>query len=64
MNIAGLLYRHNVVMYVGHLLRGELVGLEAIAEGVWHVHFDPLVIRGIDQRHNRKRYLSLKVLPM
>lgn len=61
---AGLLYRHNLVMYVGHLLRGELVGLEAIDDGVWHVHFGPIVIGEIDERHNRKRYLSLKVLPM
>ncbi|MFC4346189.1 integrase core domain-containing protein [Cupriavidus numazuensis] len=60
----GLLHRHNVVLYVGHLLRGELVGLEAIDEGRWHVHFGPMVIGGIDERHNHKGYLSLKVLPM
>jgi transposase InsO family protein len=60
----GLLYRHNVVMYVGHLLHGELVGLEAIDEGVWYVHYGPIVIGGIDERHHPKGYLSLKVLPM
>lgn len=50
--------------YVGHLLRGELVGLGAIDEGIWHVHFGPIVIGGIDERQGRNRYLSLKVLPM
>ncbi|MEM5433257.1 MULTISPECIES: helix-turn-helix domain-containing protein [Cupriavidus] len=60
----GLLKRRNVVMYVGHLLHGELVGLEAIEEGLWHVHFGPIVIGGIDERKPHKRYLSLKVLPM
>ena len=60
----GLIYKAGKIIYVGHLLYGETVGLEAIDEGLWRVYFGPMALGQVDERQARKGYLSLKVLPM
>ena len=61
---AGLIYQAGKIIYVGHLLQGEVVGLEAVADGIWRVHFGPIAIGLIDERQAKQHYLTIKVLPM
>ena len=64
MTQAGLIYQAGKIIYVGHLLQGEVVGLEAVADGIWRVHFGPIAIGLIDERQAKQHYLTIKVLPM
>jgi hypothetical protein len=41
-NHSGVIYRQNSAVYIGYLLKGETVGLEAIADGVWDVYIGPI----------------------
>lgn len=57
----GIVYALGRRIYVGYLLIGETIGLEAIDAGVWAVHFGPIRLGRIDERDARGDYLSLKV---
>jgi hypothetical protein len=51
-------------VYVGYLLGGEWVGLEAVADGEWDVYFGPLRLGHFDERDTRgvqNNYIVLKV---
>ncbi|WP_197386774.1 integrase core domain-containing protein [Ralstonia pseudosolanacearum] len=61
---AGLIYQSGKIVYVGHLLHGEVVGLEPVDDGVWRVYFGPIALGLIDERKAKQHYLTIKVLPM
>jgi transposase InsO family protein len=61
---SGIINRHGMRIYVGHLLKHELVGLEQIGDDLWAIHFGPVVIGRLDEREQKDGYLSLKVSPM
>lgn len=51
-------------IYIGYLLAGEWVGIEAVGDGRWDVYFGPLRLGGLDEREAKERqgnYLTLKV---
>ncbi len=60
---SGLIYWNAWRIYVGYVLAGENVGIEAVADGLWKVHFGPVCLGEFDER-NLKRgedYLTLKL---
>jgi transposase InsO family protein len=60
----GLMYCFSSIVYVGHILEGERVGMEEVHEGVWKVYFGPIYLGLFDQRDTMKNkygYCSLKV---
>ena len=59
----GLIYWNAWQIYVGYLLAGEQVGVEAVDDGVWKVHFGPVCLGGFDERNAKKGedYLNLKL---
>lgn len=61
---AGLVNRRGMQIYVGYVLQRELVGLELIGEGIWAVHFGPIVIGKLDEHERNDRYLTMRVSPM
>ena len=59
----GLIYWNAWRIYVGYLLASEHVGIEAVGDGVWNVHFGPLRLGGFDERNLKtgEDYLTLKL---
>lgn len=60
----GLIYWTNRRVYIGYLLAGEWVGLEAVDDGLWEVYFGPVRIGRFDERQTKgalNDYLTLKV---
>ena len=60
---SGLIYWNAWRIYVGYLLAGDLVGVEAVDDGVWAVHFGPVLLGRIDARTLNKDedYLTVKL---
>ena len=40
----------NRVLYLANALTGELVGLDEIDDGIWHIHFNTVLIATLDER--------------
>lgn len=60
----GVVYWRNHMVYISHLLKGELVGVDEIDDGLWAVHFGPIELGRFNERQretNRRGYLSIKV---
>lgn len=59
----GIIYWSNYQIYIGYLLAGEQVGLEAVGDGLWDVHFGSIRIGRFDERNvaGRHRSLTIKV---
>ena len=59
---SGLSYWHSLTIYIGNLLEGQQVGIEAVGDGVWDVYFGPVKLGRFDERKAKdNNYLSLKV---
>jgi transposase InsO family protein len=59
---SGVIYWRSMTIYVGHLLQGERVGIQAVGDGVWMVHFGPVKLGQFDEfQIGKNNYLSLKV---
>lgn len=59
---SGVIYWRSMTIYVGHLLQGERVGIQAVGDGVWMVHFGPVRLGQFDEHQlGKNNYLSLKV---
>ena len=59
---SGVVYWSSLTIYIGNLLAGEQVGIEAIGDGVWQVYFGPITLGRFDERKGSERgYLNLKV---
>lgn len=59
---SGVVYWSGLTIYIGHLLAGEQVGIEAIGDGVWQVYFGPIALGRFDERKGGERaYLNLNV---
>lgn len=60
----GLVYCFGDILYVGHVLTGERVGMDEIDDGVWDVYFGPVRLGCFnlrDQIKNKYGYRTLKV---
>lgn len=60
----GVVYWHNKMVYVSNLLKGELVGLEQIDDGIWQVYFGPVTLGRFDERDIKGKtvpYITVKV---
>ena len=58
---SGVVYWRSLTIYIGNLLAGEQVGIEAVGDGVWEVYFGPVKLGRFDERKADERsYLSLK----
>lgn len=60
----GIMYCLASMVYAGHVLEGEHVGMEEVQDGVWKVYFGPIYLGFFDQRDKMKNkygYCSLKV---
>jgi len=60
----GVVYWHNKLVYVSHLLKGEQVGLEEVDEGIWCVYFGPVTLGRFNERSIKGKtvpYITLKV---
>lgn len=59
----GIMYWRAFHIYIGYLLAGERVGLEAVGDGVWDVYFGPIRIGRFDEHDamGRYNYLTIKV---
>lgn len=60
----GVVYWHNKLVYVSHLLKGEQVGLEEINDGLWQVYFGPVTLGRFDERNIKGKtvpYITVKV---
>ena len=63
-NHNGIIYHQGHRVYIAGLLKGEKVGVEETADGVWDVYFGPVKLGYFEKRQIRKTqndYLSLKV---
>jgi hypothetical protein len=52
------------IIYVGHVLTGERLGLEEVRDGIWNSYVGPLVLGYVDLtegKKNRHGYERLKV---
>ncbi|MAX53581.1 MAG: IS481 family transposase [Methylophaga sp.] len=49
----GVVYWGGGQVYVSHLLSGEYIGMEQVADGVWDIYFGPVRLGGFDQRKVR-----------
>lgn len=59
---SGVVYWSSLTIYIGNLLAGEQVGIEAVGDGVWQVYFGPIALGRFDERKAGDRgYLNLKV---
>ena len=62
----GVMYCFGRLIYVGHVLTGERVGLEEVSYGVWNAYFGPLLLGHFDltqEKKNRHGYERLKCNP-
>ncbi|MBT8129534.1 MAG: transposase [Gammaproteobacteria bacterium] len=60
----GVVYWHNKMVYVSHLLKGELVGLEQIDDEIWNVYFGPVTLGRFDETDIKGKtvpYITVKV---
>ncbi len=60
----GIIYCFGGMVYAGHVLEGERIGMEEVHDGVWKVYFGPIYLGYFDQRDiikNEYGYCSLKV---
>jgi transposase InsO family protein len=60
----GIIYCFSSMVYAGHVLEGESVGMEEVQDGVWRVYFGPIYLGYFDQHdkiNNKYGYCSLKV---
>lgn len=60
----GCVYWRNKLVYVSHLLKGEWVGLDEIADGLWEIYFGPMALGKFNVRQLKGKttsYLSIKV---
>ncbi len=60
----GVVYWHNKMVYVSHLLKDEPVGLEEVDEGLWRVYFGPVTLGHVNERDikgHSEPYITLKV---
>ena len=63
-NHNGVIYHQGHRVYIAALLKGEKVGVEETAEGVWNVYFGPVRLGYFEKSQIKKaqnEYLSLKV---
>lgn len=59
---SGIVYWKNRMIYVGNLLQGQPVGMEATGDGLWDVYFGPVKLGRFDESNTGKNnYLTLKV---
>ena len=60
---SGLIYWNAWRIYVGYLLSGEYVGVEATGDGVWTVYFGPVCLGSFDERtlKHGDDYFTLKL---
>ena len=61
---SGVAYWRGKLVYVSNLLRGQLVGLNEIDDGIWEVFFGPVSLGQFDEHriHSKTQaYISLKV---
>jgi len=49
-NHNGCIYLNNNFYYLGYLLRGELVGLNEINDGIWETYFGLLRLGEVSER--------------
>lgn len=61
----GVAYSFGRFIYVGHLLTGECIGMNEIADGVWNLYFGPVPLGSFDVRDatNKWGYIKLKCNP-
>ena len=61
----GVAYSFGKFIYVGHLLTGERIGLDEIADGIWNIYFGPVSLGHFDVREatNKWGYIKLKCNP-
>ena len=60
----GIMYCFGSMVYAGHVLEGEKVGIEEVQDGIWKVYFGAIYLGFFDQRdtmNNKYGYCSLKV---
>jgi len=60
----GVIYLHSGQVYVSHLLSGEQVGLQEVADGIWDIYFGPVRLGGFDLRDKKggkTPYWTIKV---
>jgi len=60
----GTVYCFGCMIYVGHVITGETVGMEEVKDGIWDVYFGPIRLGYFDLRDKSKNiygYCSLKV---
>ena len=63
----GIIHHQGHRVYIAGLLKGENLGVEETADGVWDVYFGPLRLGNFDMHDIKKirnDYLRLRVLPM
>jgi transposase InsO family protein len=67
-NHNGIIYKKNKKYYIGYILRGELVGLNAISDGIWDVYIGPVLLGRLDERkemfvnlHEKPKVIKRKV---
>lgn len=55
---------HNKMVYISHLMVGERIGLEEIADGDWAIYYGPVKVGALNEKQVRGKgtpYLSIKV---
>lgn len=59
----GVVYCFGRIIYVGHLLTGEHIGMDEIDDGVWNLYYGPVRLGRFDLREstNKWGYMNLKV---
>ena len=60
----GVVYWRAGQVYISHLLRGELIGMEEVDDGIWAVYYGPIRLGGFNERHAKQGvvpYWSIKV---
>jgi putative transposase len=59
---SGIVYRQNMMIYVGNVLKGEVIGMEAVGDGIWDVYFGPVKLGRFDESNaGKNNYLTLNV---
>lgn len=61
---SGIVNMRGFRIYVGYVLKHQIVGFEEIEDGIWEVIFGPVILGRIDMRDATDGYVTLKVLPM
>ena len=63
-NHNGCVYIKNNQYYIGYLLRGELLGLEEIDDGVWKVYFGPMLLGEVREHMEKVCNKSVTYVPL